>query len=326
MKEDKFIKENSIVWADLESILKKLKSKGIQKFAPRELDNFTNLYNRTCGHLSYCRTYYGNSNTTVYLNRLVASAHSYIYTTQSSNLKDLAKFLLIKFPLLLRQNVKYFILSLSIFFIGFLLSFVFTLISIDNASAFIPQSMVDSVNAQASNDSPRDWDNAIESTFILTNNIRVGFIAFALGITLGIGTLYILFYNGFPLGTLAALFYLKSNNLYFWSHILPHGVLELFAIFVCGAAGLIIGNALINPGVYSRKDALIMKVKLAIKLVCGTIPLFVIAGIIEGFVTPAASIPEPVKLLVASLTLVLLLFYMIFPNIKFKSKREELLK
>ncbi|MCX7923302.1 MAG: stage II sporulation protein M [Clostridia bacterium] len=315
MKEDKFIKQNSETWACLEKTLNKLKSKGFQKFGKDELHDFINLYNLTCGHLSYCRTYYGNTNTTTYLNRLVASAHSYIYTTKISNVKKLWKFLVHDFPLLIRENIIYLIVSTSVFMLGFLISFIYTLVYSDNALAFVPQNIVESIDFNGN--SADMWDSPVMSSLIFTNNIRVGFMAFALGITLGIGTVWSLVYNSFLLGSLGALAFHQSANLRFWSLILPHGVLELFAIFVAGAAGLIIGYSLINPGIYSRRDSFIIRGKIGIKLVCGTIPIFVIAGLIEGFITPSG-ISEIAKLSFALFTLIVLALYLVIPVLRHK--------
>jgi uncharacterized membrane protein SpoIIM required for sporulation len=152
------------------------------------------------------------------------------------------------------------------------------------------------------------------SAQILTNNIKVGFLSFSLGLSLGIGTIWILFINGLPIGALAALAFNSGGNVIFWSLILPHGVIELFSIFICGGAGLIIGYSIINPGEYSRKNSLIIKGKIAIKLVIGTIPLFFIAGIIEGYLTPSRLMPE-LKLAFAFLTLILIGAYIVIPNI-----------
>lgn len=315
MKEDRFIREHHETWKSFEDTLAKLKSKGFQKFKSGELDSFIASYNRICGHLSHCRTYYGSTTTTEYLNRLVATAHSFIYATQSSNLKKFLYFFIKEFPLLIKGNLKYLLVSTLIFIAGMAVSFIYTAISPDNAVAFLPREYADSIDF--SGNTSKFWDGAIMSSFILTNNIKVGFIAFALGVTLGVGTIWVLISNGFMLGGLGALAYHSGFNLRFWSLILPHGILELFAIFVCGAAGLMIGYSIIHPGDYSRKDSFIIGSKAGIKLIGGTVPIFVIAGLIEGFFTPLA-VSEASKILFAILTLGLLLFYLIFFNFKFK--------
>ena len=145
----------------------------------------------------------------------------------------------------------------------------------------------------------------------MTNNIRVSIMALAFGITAGIGTAWILFYNGMIVGALAA--YVAStgvprNTLIFWSLILPHGVPELAAIFLSGACGLMIGRAMIAPGNYTRKDAVIKSAREAVHLVPGIAVILVIAGLIEGFFTPLG-VPPGFKLGFALLTLFGLVLY-----------------
>lgn len=285
MKEDQFILENSDCWARLENILLKLKSKGVHKLDKDELEEFLILYNRACGHLSYSRTYFGDSGTTEYLNRLVASAHSYIYTPKSYNMRKLLLFFYRDFPMIFKRNVSYFWVSFSVFMLGFILSFLLTLQNRDNAAVFLPENILDGLDF--SNSTSSSWDGSIMSSVIFSNNIAVGINVLALGITLGIGTVWILINNGFILGSIAALAAHSGSSVIFWSMILPHGILELFAVFVCGAAGLMLGYSIINPGNLSRKDSLILRGRDAIKLTCWTIPAFIIAGLIEGFFTPA---------------------------------------
>lgn len=324
MKEDKFIKQNVETWKKLESTLNKLRSKSIYDFEKDELDDFINLYNIACGHLSFCRTYYQNSRTTSYLNRLVSDAHSYIYTTKPSNLKMLKDFLLIEFPLLIKANLRFILISTFIFMLGSVLSFIYTLISVDNAIAFLPADEVEAIMESDVYGARGSWNNSVMSSFILTNNIRVGIISFALGATLGVGTSWVLLSNGYMLGGFAALYFHKDANLLFWSLILPHGVIELIAIFICGGAGLIVGYSLINPGPYTRKDSFIIRGKTALKLVLGTIPMFIVAGIIEGNITPSDKIPEGGKLAFALFTLLLFAVYVIYPNQKYRLKEKIL--
>lgn len=316
MKEEKFISQNSETWKNLEATLERLKSKSLYHFNKDELDSFFSCYNLTCGHLSYSRTNYGNSNTTNYLNKLVASAHSYIYTTKSFSIKRLFVFLVIGFPQLIKKNWKPLLLSSSIFLLAMVISFIFTLISTDNAGAFISPEMADSILERNVNEYAANRNGAVLSPFIFTNNIKVGILAFALGITLAIGTIYVVYTNGYMLGALAALYFHKGGSLLFWALILPHGILELFAIFVCGGAGIIIGYSIINPGKYSRRDSFIIRGKESIKLVLGTIPIFIIAGIIEGYFTPSSLFSEVAKLIFAMTTLILLIIYLVLPNIR----------
>ena len=148
---------------------------------------------------------------------------------------------------------------------------------------------------------------------IMTNNISVAIKAFVYGISFGIGTIYILFINGALLGALTALVYLYADPVRYWSLILPHGVIELTAIFIAGAAGIIIAKSLLLPGEYSRRHALIDGGKKSIPLLIGVAIMLVIAGIIEGFITPLEIIDEDLKLIIAAFTGILLMLYFSVP-------------
>jgi uncharacterized membrane protein SpoIIM required for sporulation len=148
--------------------------------------------------------------------------------------------------------------------------------------------------------------NAIFSSFIMTNNIKVSFGAFALGGTAGIGTAALLFYNGILLGELGAIFARHDLTIPFWALILPHGVIELTAIAIAGAAGFLVAKALLAPGDRGRRAALAHEGREAVQLVAGCAALLVVAGLIEGFVTPQPWIPAEGKLAIGGLTAVFL--------------------
>jgi uncharacterized membrane protein SpoIIM required for sporulation len=143
----------------------------------------------------------------------------------------------------------------------------------------------------------------------MVNNIYVSALAFALGITFGLGTVYMLAMNGFLLGALASLFAGYGKSLFFWSLILPHGILELTAIFIAGGAGLRIGYSLIRPGAFRRKDALITAARSSLSLMGLVVLLLIAAALIEGYFTPLPIAAE-IKLGVALLTAVPLVWYL----------------
>jgi uncharacterized membrane protein SpoIIM required for sporulation len=123
---------------------------------------------------------------------------------------------------------------------------------------------------------------------IFTHNIAVTFLTFAGGLTLGVGTLWLLAYNGLLLGTLAGLTIQAGTFSVFVRYIVPHGMLELSCIAIAGVAGLRLARALIDPGVRPRPDALRADARGAVLMVLGTAPWLVCAGLTEGFVTPRA--------------------------------------
>lgn len=129
-------------------------------------------------------------------------------------------------------------------------------------------------------------NQAAFASAIFTNNIRVSFLAFAGGVLAGLGTVAVLLYNGMVLGVIAGMIIASGNGERFAELVIPHGVLELSCIVVVAAAGLRIGWALVEPGLEPRSGALVTATREAVEVVLGTIPFFVIAGLVEGFVTP----------------------------------------
>jgi uncharacterized membrane protein SpoIIM required for sporulation len=318
MIEKNFIKNNIKKWKSFEETLNKLTSKGFIKFDSNELDVFINDYHTICSHLSYSRTNYKDSETTIFLNNLVATAHSYIYLNKTSKLKSIVLFYLKDFPLLIKNKCFFIFLTFAIFISGVLLSFILTLLNTDNSIAFIPEQYTN-IDISKSSISITLSNSAFASN-ILANNIKVGLFAFSLGLTFGIGTVIILYKNAFFLGSLSALAFKEDLNLLFWSQILPHGILEIFSIIICSASGLILGYSLINPGKYSRKASIISNGKISVKLTLGTIPFFVISGIIEAFITPNSWANQS-KIIFSLVTFVVLVLYLVIPNKKFKLQK-----
>jgi uncharacterized membrane protein SpoIIM required for sporulation len=149
--------------------------------------------------------------------------------------------------------------------------------------------------------------NPLASTSIQSNNITVTFFAFAGGVLAGIGTLWVLVQNGMLLGMVMSLCFRYR----FWDvpiFVSAHGVIELTAIFIAGGAGLLIGKALLMPGDLRRIDALVENGRLAIKLILGCIPMLLIAGLIEGFISPA-HIPAAFKFSVSAMSALLMVMY-----------------
>jgi uncharacterized membrane protein SpoIIM required for sporulation len=126
----------------------------------------------------------------------------------------------------------------------------------------------------------------LASSAIMTNNISVGFMTFALGITGGLGTIYMMLFNGLMLGVIGMACHQSGMSLQLWSFVAPHGVLELPAIFLAGGAGLRIATGLLFPGYLPRRESLARAGTDAVQLLLGTIPMLIVAGTIEAFVSP----------------------------------------
>lgn len=309
LKEELFLSTHATTWQQLESYCLQMAKGGLKKLSTSEIKDFLTLFKLTSHHLAYAKTHYENSQTTYYLNNLVSKCNGYVYTSPPFNLLDAIKSLFTTYAQLLRKYRSYILLAFGIFLFGSLLSFMMVLANPDYASLFLPESIVDNVHHMSkSSSSGVDVSYPLMSSYVMTNNISVALKAFVYGITLGIGTAYILFANGLLLGGLSALYLLYGDSTYYWSLILPHGIIELTAIFIAGAAGFMVAKAFLLPGSLSRIHSLIQASKEAVSIIGGVIVMLIIAGIIEGFFTPLPISPI-VKLLFAGLTALLLGLY-----------------
>jgi uncharacterized membrane protein SpoIIM required for sporulation len=148
----------------------------------------------------------------------------------------------------------------------------------------------------------------LASSAIMSNNILVSFTAFAGGILAGIGTVYMMVFNGLMIGTIAVACHRAGLSVSLWSFVAPHGALELPAIFMAGGAGLLMAKGLLAPGFLSRRDSLTEATAVAVRLVLGVIPLLIVAGVIEGFISPT-DIPVSMKFALGASMFVLLAGY-----------------
>ncbi|HEY8500584.1 MAG TPA: stage II sporulation protein M [Clostridia bacterium] len=285
MNENSFINAHRETWQELEDILKHRNYKKGNIVQQDRLHRLLFLYQTVSGHLSVARTRYGDTNTVEYLNGLVARTHQVIFVSRTKSLSKIIRFFTHGFPEQLKKESLLFFVSAGIFILSFLFSFIVTIYRDDYALSFIPAEYMRAFDENTIG-SNVDFNYSIASVVIFTNNIQVGILAFALGITFGIGTVYVLVQNGFMLGALSAAAVNRGIGYVFWSLILPHGVPELFCVFVCGAAGLLIARSIIFPGLHSRRRSFSTGGKNALFLLIGTIPLFVLAGITEGYFTP----------------------------------------
>lgn len=305
LKENIFIEKNKVYWDELEEHIHLFSKKSISNIPSEKTERFLYLFRSTSHHLAYVRTYYPQSKLEKYLNTLVGSAHHHLYTVQKNPLVDFKDYILKGFPMVLRKYHPFIISSFLVFLLGTIISFILVLKDPANSYYFLPESILETIDYSFKN---REWDYPLMSSTIMINNITVSLRAFVYGVFLGIGTLYILFINGCMLGALTGLVYLNGDLIKYASLILPHGIIELTAIFIAGGAGLLLGKGLLIPGKYKRLDMLIQSGKEGARLLLGCILLLVIAGIIEGFFTPLAISPM-IKLSFAGFTLLGLILY-----------------
>ncbi|GGB86425.1 membrane protein [Flavobacterium suaedae] len=311
MREVAFIKQNKEKWLEFEQAIF-----GKSKKSPDEL---ASLYIHLVNDLSYAQTYYPKSKTVVYLNHLASIIYQKIYKTKRQDTNRLVYFFKTEAPLIVYQNRRYILYA-------FILFSVFTamgVISAANDGAFVRLIMgdhyvnmtlenIEKGNPVAVYKSGSNWGSAFGITF---NNLRVGIFSFIMGIFGGIGTGWVLFQNCIMLGSFQYFFYEQDV---FWESVRGiwiHGSMEIFAIVIEAAAGLVLGASILFPKTYSRVASLKMGLKNGLKIVLSTMPFTIAAGILEGFVTRySPDMPRFLNIFIILFTLALIsYYYLIYP-------------
>jgi uncharacterized membrane protein SpoIIM required for sporulation len=248
-----------------------------------------------------------------YLNQLVARGYGQVYRSPPPRWISFWQFLRFTFPSTFRETAPWTLFAFLVFFFGFLYGLGATLLDSAFVPLVVPPHLIQKV------EEGKVWFDSIvavrplASSMIMTNNISVSFLAFAFGMTLGVGTLYLMVFNGLMLGAIAGLCHTHGLDIPFWSFVLPHGVIELSAIFIAGGAGFLLATALLAPGDLPRKQALMKRARQAGRLILGCVPLLVVAGIVEAFFSPSL-VPAGVKFTLAGILLTLLLAYLVLPS------------
>ncbi|WP_413299278.1 stage II sporulation protein M [Bacillus sp. 1P10SD] len=309
MNVKQFVKKHRDEWNQLELLVTSL-NKSRKRITGETIIQFHRLYQKAAQNLSYSQTYFPNDDVTFYLNGLVAKSHNLMYKDQVSSMKQIRYFFSTKFIGLLIEQWRFVVAAMILFTIGAIGSFLSVLNDPLHIYSILPAEIAQGVDPEQLGNGHGAVDSSLMSATIMTNNIKVAILAFAGGITFGLLTVYLLVYNGIIIGSLAGLFWHHNKSYDFWAYIVPHGMIELTAIFIAGGAGLLMGYKLFVPGQFSRGFQLKQQAIRSVQLLLGTIPLFVIAGIIEGFITPAA-ISLEAKYMVASLTVLGLVLYVV---------------
>jgi uncharacterized membrane protein SpoIIM required for sporulation len=293
-------------WKRLEELTARISRLRLKNLSGEEVREFGQLYRRTAADLAIAREEVSDQRLVNYLNYLVGRAHGAIYRSESSGFGVFVLFFRYEFPAVFRKTFRYTLTAFAVFMVGALFASAACLLDEGFADQISPRLRQDIAKHENWTESVNDA-NPLASTSIQTNNIQVTFFAFAGGILAGIGSLWVLATNGLLLGMVITL----CIRYRFWEILIfvsAHGVIELTAIFIAGGAGLLIGKALLMPGDLRRIDALVENGRLAIKLILGCIPMLLVAGVIEGFISPA-HIPAVFKFSVAAMSALLMVMY-----------------
>ncbi len=306
-----FINGKRAGWEKLSVIVERTKNGGLKQLSAEELPALGSLYRRAAADLAYARAQGANPNLVLYLNELVGNAHGVIYAEEVGGWSRLGQFFAVGLPAVMRRRMPFILAAIAINLVGALLAYFIIHRDPTQMSLYFPDQLRDVVDfwkkGGADNGTIPLGDGILFSSSLMTHNTQVGITAFATGITL-FSPIILMFQNGTMIGALDAVVQPTGHLASMWAGLLPHGVCELSATFICGGAGLCTGWALIAPGRYSRKDALIANGIDACKLMVGTVPLWITAGILEGNVSHS-SLPHWAKFSLAGIQAAALIFY-----------------
>jgi len=280
---DRFIVRNQASWARLEELTRRRRG----ALVPAEVEELVQLYQRTSAHLSHARTQHADPALVARLTRLVAGAAGLIYSSRSRSAAGMARFFTTTFPAAVWHARRFVAVSALLLLVPAVVMGTW----LAQSDAALEASGPDAVReAYVQDDFESYYSSAPAGQFatqVTVNNIQVSILAFAAGALVCVVTAFILVNNGAHVGLAAGMFAAAGEQPKFYGLILPHGLLELSAVIVAGGAGLAIGWAVVAPGDRRRSAALADEGRRAAAIVLGLMLAFVVAGAIEGFVTPS---------------------------------------
>jgi uncharacterized RDD family membrane protein YckC/uncharacterized membrane protein SpoIIM required for sporulation len=288
----RFVAQKRERWDAFERLADRAARQGLDSFASYELPDFAARYREVAADLARARTYQVEAAAQSRLERLVAAGHNALYRDEHSTWRRLWVVLARECPAAIIQARGYVLVAFLAFAFPAAAGFMVMRDRPELAAELLPEVMLRRAEAGAARraEGQRYVDVAVEdrplmASGIITNNVRVAVACFAGGIFLGVGSLVLLAFNGLAIGASAGHFANAGLLGYLLEFIVGHGLLELTAIWVAGAAGFLLGRSVVAPGNLSRADALVVSGRVAVRMVGATALLLVVAGLIEGFVS-----------------------------------------
>jgi uncharacterized membrane protein SpoIIM required for sporulation len=272
---------------------------GLAKLKGPQIRDVIRLYLRASGHLAEVQTRYRDPRVLDYLNAVVSRAHGALYSAAPRSLRGGVRIFGVRYREAIRRTASFILAAAALFVLIALAAALWVANSREAQLGILPPAARAAIRHASGERADLGLDPAAVSTFILVNNVQVAFLAFASGIGLGIGTIYLVAQNATLLGVLAGAFAAAGKSGPFWTLILPHGLLEITAICIAAGAGFRMGWSLVEPGDRPRTRALAEEARDAVMVVLGVIPAFVLAAIIEGFVT-GSSLPNQLELAIGA--------------------------
>jgi uncharacterized membrane protein SpoIIM required for sporulation len=313
---ERLVARKSSRWAEFQNMAERVSKNGLDVLTAEELPDFARRYREVAADLARVRTYRADPSVRARLERLVAAGHGALYRQERHTWARMWQFIARECPAAIVESRRYVLLAFLTFILPAAGGYALLRDRPELAPELLPDVMLERAEAGVARSAggkgyveTQVGDRPLVASSIIANNIRVAFTCFAGGIVFGVGSLVLLAFNGLAIGAASGHFANVGLLGYLWTFVIGHGVLELFAIWVSGAAGFMLGRALIAPGELPRRDAIVLAGRQAMRLIGAVIVLLLVAGIIEGFVSSGA-FPVPVRLAVSSFSVLFLVLYL----------------
>jgi uncharacterized membrane protein SpoIIM required for sporulation len=311
---DNFIERRKSSWKRLEELIAQARSvRGLRLLTRHEVRELARSYRRAASDLAIARVESRDRRLVSYLNNLVIKAHGMIYRSESKGARAILDFYLYDFPAIFRRTSRYTLAVFLMFVAIGLCSFVATWRNDDFADFAYAGGVIHDIKAGNKWWERLNKEAPTGAAGIIANNIGVGIFVFAMSVFPVVGTLKVLMPTALQFGAINALVIKHGWTRTLWEFVAGHAVLEFTAIFIAGGAGLMIGLSLLLPGERTRAEALIENGVTAVKLMAGCFPLFLLAGCIEGFISPLP-IHYGYRFAVSAATAIALAAYLLKPE------------
>ena len=308
MREALFLKQNQERW------------KKYEREPSNDPDEIAARFVQLTDDLAFAKTFYPKSKTVAYLNGLTSQFHLSIYRNKKEQSNRIVEFWKTELPLIFYRYQSELFYSFAVFIIFFLMGWFSARYDEKFIRLILSDGYVDMTKENIRKGDPfgvyKSQSSAVMFMTIAFNNIMVSFYTYALGITACIGSVYLLFQNGLMLGSFEYLFYEEGLGGKSILVIFIHGTIEISAIIIAGAAGLVLGKSWLFPGTYSRSESLRRGGKDSLKMAVGLVPFFIIAAFFESYVTRHTGMPVLMSMLILFGSLVLIVWYfVIYPRV-----------
>ncbi len=321
---DQFVRREQGFWKELESFLGKFEGRSDTRFTLEDARRFHYLFQRTSSDLAKIQTFSAEPELKRYLETLVARSYPHVHEERGRRRGSFAGWFASTFPRAFRRHYKAFWLAILTALVGSAFGTFVVLADPDSKHVLLPFShLLGDPSERVAEEEKRAADpeeradqggrRGTFSAYLMQNNIRVSITALALGLTYGVGTFIVMFYNGTILGAVFADYIHAGESEFLFAWLLPHGVIELPAIFIAAQAGLVLGRAMLGWGTNVPLRGRLRRVRPdLVTLILGASILLVWAGLVESFLSQHHEpvIPYSVKIAFGLVELVLLVIYL----------------